>query len=124
MLFTCPFAWPEHEVPYDFARYTSFGIKHIIEKHGFEVIEQKKTGHFFEVIMQYIIYYIFCFIPKKPRLVYYILHQIFILPLSLFTLVISTILPNIMKRKDLYFNNILLIKKKVVIFSVIFNNLR
>lgn len=111
MLFTCPFAWPEHEIPYDFARYTSFGIKHIVEKHGFEVVEQKKTSHFFEVIMQYIIYYAFCFIPKKPKFLYYILHQVFILPLMLFTILISFILPKIMKRKDMYFNNVLLVKK-------------
>jgi SAM-dependent methyltransferase len=111
LLLSCPFAWPEHEVPYDFARYSSFGIKSVLEKNGFEIIEQKKTGHFFEVIMQYLIFYIFCFIPKKPPFIYYILHQLFILPLLLITLTISALLPKIMKRKDLYFNNILLVKK-------------
>ncbi len=111
LLLSCPFAWPEHEIPYDFARYSSFGIKSVLEKNGFEIMEQKKTGHFFEVIMQYLIFYIFCFIPKKPLFIYYIIHQIFILPLLLFTLIISAILPKIMKRKDLYFNNILLVRK-------------
>ena len=111
LLFTCPFAWPEHEVPYDFGRYSSFGIKHIIEKAGFKIIEQHKTGHFFEVLMQYLIFYIFCFIPKKPAFVYYLLHQLFILPLMLITIVISFILPKRMKREDLYFNNILLVEK-------------
>lgn len=111
LLFTCPFAWPEHEVPYDFGRYSSFGIKHIIEKAGFKIIEQHKAGHFFEVLMQYLIFYVFCFIPKKPAFVYYLLHQLFILPLMLITIVISFILPKIMKRKDLYFNNILLAEK-------------
>ncbi len=111
LLFTCPFAWPEHEVPYDFARYSSFGIKHIIEKAGFKIKEQQKSGHFFEVLMQYLILYIFYFIPKKPGIVYYILHQLFILPLMLITIIISAILPKRMKRKDLYFNNILLVEK-------------
>ncbi|MBK8496718.1 MAG: methyltransferase domain-containing protein [Chitinophagaceae bacterium] len=46
LLFTCPFAWPEHEIPYDFARYSSFGIKAVVERQGFTVIEQYKTGHF------------------------------------------------------------------------------
>lgn len=111
LLFTCPFAWPEHEIPYDFARYTSFGIKSIIERNGFKVVEQRKTGNFFEVVMQYFIFYIFCFLPKKPKIAYYILHQIFILPVLLLALLISFILPKKMRRKDLYFNNILIIEK-------------
>lgn len=111
LLFSCPFAWPEHEVPYDFARYSSFGIKAIIEKHGFTIIEQVKTGHFFEVIMQYLLLYIFYFIPKKPQWLYYILHQIFVLPLLIIALSLSAILPKVMKRKDMYFNNILLVSK-------------
>lgn len=111
LLLTCPFAWPEHEVPYDFCRYSSFGIKHVIEKAGFNIIVQHKSGHFFEVLMQYLIFYVFCFIPKKPGMVYYLLHQVFILPLMLITIIISFILPKRMKRKDLYFNNILLAEK-------------
>jgi ubiquinone/menaquinone biosynthesis C-methylase UbiE len=35
-LITTPFALPEHEVPYDFARYTSFGIKAILERNEFK----------------------------------------------------------------------------------------
>ncbi len=111
LVFTCPFMWPEHETPYDFARYSSFGIKYILEKKGFKVIEQYKTGHFFEVIMQYVIFYVHCFIPKKPQMLYYLLYQVFILPILLITLLISLILPKIFKRKDLYFNNVLLLEK-------------
>jgi SAM-dependent methyltransferase len=111
LLFTCPFAWPEHEVPYDFARYSSFGIKAVIERNGFKIIEQHKTGHFFEVVMQYFILYVFYFLPKKPAFLYYFFHQIFILPVILFTLLISFLLPKKMKRKDLYFNNVLLVEK-------------
>lgn len=111
LLFTCPFAWPEHEIPYDFARYSSYGIKAVIERNGFKIIEQYKTGHFFEVLMQYIILYIFYFLPKKPSVLYYFFHQLFILPLLLFTVFISFLLPVKMKRKDLYFNNVLLVEK-------------
>ncbi|MBK6634942.1 MAG: class I SAM-dependent methyltransferase [Chitinophagaceae bacterium] len=64
LLFTCPFAWPEHEIPYDFARYSSFGIKAVVERQGFTVIEQYKTGHFFEVIMQYLIFIFLLFTQK------------------------------------------------------------
>lgn len=111
LLISCPFAWPEHEIPYDFARYSSFGIRAIMERQGFKVVEQYKTGHFFEVIMQYLIFYIFCFLPKKPSWLYYLLHQLFILPIIIFTILVSFVLPKIMKRKDLYFNNVLLVEK-------------
>ncbi len=111
LLLSCPFAWPEHEVPYDFARYSSYGIKSVLERNGFKIVDQRKTGHFFEVVMQYFIFYVFCFIPKKPVFIYYILHSIFILPFLLFTILISSLLPKIMRRKDLYFNNILLAEK-------------
>jgi SAM-dependent methyltransferase len=43
LLISIPFAWDEHEIPFDFARYTSFGIAHILSKNGFQVIELKKT---------------------------------------------------------------------------------
>jgi len=110
-LFTCPFVWPEHEVPYDFARYTSFGIQSLLEKNGFRIVKQHKTGHFFEVVLQQWIFYIFCFLPKKPVFIYYILHQLFILPFILLGLILNVLLPRFMKRKDLFHNNVLLVEK-------------
>ena len=31
-LFIVPFVWDEHEAPYDFARYSSFGLIHLLKK--------------------------------------------------------------------------------------------
>jgi len=42
LLITTPFIWPEHMKPYDFQRYTSFGLKSLMEKIGFNIICQKK----------------------------------------------------------------------------------
>lgn len=39
---TVPFMWGEHEIPYDFRRYSSYGIKGEIEDAGFKVIKQNK----------------------------------------------------------------------------------
>jgi len=41
---TVPFAWPEHEQPYDYARYTSFGITHEFCQAGFQIECVAKTG--------------------------------------------------------------------------------
>ena len=52
ILITTPFVWDEHEAPHDFCRYSSFGLKEIIERNGFRVIKQKKNGCFSELIIQ------------------------------------------------------------------------
>jgi hypothetical protein len=51
-LITCPFAICEHEQPNDYARYTSFAIKHLMEKNGFEIIAFEKLGTSIDVIVQ------------------------------------------------------------------------
>ena len=38
-----PFVWPEHGVPYDFQRFTSFKHKLLLEKNNLQVISIKKT---------------------------------------------------------------------------------
>lgn len=108
LLLTCPFVWAEHEAPYDYARYSSFGIKHLLERNGFKVLQQKKEGHFTEVVIQQIIFYIFCLLPKKPALLYYLLHQIFILPFIIMGLLLNLLPGSTLKRKELYHSNIVL----------------
>src|SRR5829696_811037 len=34
LFITCPFVWNEHEVPVDYARYTQFALKHLLERNG------------------------------------------------------------------------------------------
>ncbi len=52
MLATVPFIWNEHEIPYDFKRYTSFGIKELLESQGFEIISIKKSTNCIEMMYQ------------------------------------------------------------------------
>jgi SAM-dependent methyltransferase len=42
LLITVPFMWGEHETPFDFRRFSSFGIKAAVESAGFSVVEHKK----------------------------------------------------------------------------------
>ena len=44
LLITVPSMWGEHETPYDFRRYTSFGIKRIIEKQKLEITDYQKEA--------------------------------------------------------------------------------
>lgn len=111
ILLTCPFCICEHEVPNDYARYSSFAIKYLLEKNGFEVIAQDKTGNNVEVVFQlwtmYIHQHILPFIRKIPvvRSAFRYFTYISLNALALFW---SKILPD---RKDLYLNNVVLAKK-------------
>jgi SAM-dependent methyltransferase len=42
VILTVPFIWDEHETPWDYGRYTSFGLRHLLEAHGFEICLQRK----------------------------------------------------------------------------------
>jgi SAM-dependent methyltransferase len=39
LILTAPFIWPIHEPPRDFFRYSPFGLRHLLERGGFEVVE-------------------------------------------------------------------------------------
>ena len=106
LLLTVPFVWDEHEQPYDYARYSSFGLKSLLEKHGFKIINHQKSVNDFRVIMQLINAYIYKKIYRIP-----ILKQIVTLTVcALINLLglISSLLPS---NDDLYLDNIVLAKK-------------
>lgn len=108
MLISVPFAWNEHEVPNDFGRYTSFGLKYLLEKSGFEIVNQEKTGHFAAVIAQYTALYIYELIKSKNKYLNMVSSMIFISPFILIGSILSFIMP---RNRSLYFNNIILAKK-------------
>lgn len=43
LVMTVPFVWDEHEQPRDYARYSSFGLRHLLESHGFTVVSSRKS---------------------------------------------------------------------------------
>jgi SAM-dependent methyltransferase len=69
LLITCPFVWPEHEVPVDFARYTTFSLNSILQKSGFTVMLTDKSGDFSSAIYQMrMVYFSEHVIPSIPLL--------------------------------------------------------
>lgn len=52
ILITCPFVWPIHEEPYDFARYTPYALAQEFEKSGFTIIKTDQCGSPAEVLGQ------------------------------------------------------------------------
>ena len=52
VVLSIPFLWPEHEMPFDSQRYTSPGLKSILEKVGFTKVTLKKTNPGLSALMQ------------------------------------------------------------------------
>ncbi len=111
MLLSCPFFWPEHEQPYDYARYSSFALQHLMVKHRFEIVKYEKTGSFWDCLLQGVVVYIHFFMPQKHKVLKVIFHTIFITPLLLIGMFFSAILPKRIKRSDFYLNNVIVVKK-------------
>jgi Methylase involved in ubiquinone/menaquinone biosynthesis len=107
ILVTVPFVWDEHEIPYDFGRYTSFGIKHIFESSGFEVISLEKSNNYIAAMFQMWSAYVFELLPKNKTL-RFMMSIIFIFPSNLLGIVLSKLLPD---NRRFYNNNILVAKK-------------
>jgi SAM-dependent methyltransferase len=108
-IFTVPFIWDEHEQPFDYARYSCFGLKYLFESHGFEIIESKKLLCDIRLIFLLINAYIYKII---KRMISSRLSLILILPLtSLFNL-LGLLFFFFPKNNDLYFGNIILLKKR------------
>lgn len=104
---TIPFLWGEHEQPYDFARYSSFGLKHMFAKHGLEIVAHEKYLSDFRIFPLLVNSYIYT-ISKKylPGLAAWIL----IIPFSFINNLLGGLLFLLPKNEEMYFGNIYVLK--------------
>ncbi len=108
LLVSVPFVWNEHEAPYDYKRYTSFGIIKLLENEGFEIISSKKATSYIEMIYQLKAeYYRYIFAEKKPWVRHFIQRTLISFQ-TLKGMIISSLLP---ENWSLYGDNIVLCRK-------------
>jgi SAM-dependent methyltransferase len=107
LLLTVPFVWDEHEQPYDFARYSSFGVTHLLVNKGFKIISHEKSVSDFRTIIQLINTYLYK-ITRRIPLIKQLVQVFIIFPISIIGIILSFILP---KNQDLYLDNIILSEK-------------
>ena len=55
-VYSVPFIWHLHEQPRDFFRYSKFGLKHLFEKAGFQIIDIKPLSGFAVTFIQMHLY--------------------------------------------------------------------
>ncbi len=97
LLLTAPQAFGEHQEPYDYYRYTSFGLRHLLEKSGFRVESIEPRGGFFWFMSAMTILCYYRLFPRRlPRWAHWMLA-----PLRLIALIILlVVLPQILYLMD------------------------
>lgn len=110
VLMTVPFAWDEHEQPYDYARYSSFGLRHVLAQHGFRVLRHTKTVTDLRAVFQLLNAYTFKKTVTGRPYVDIVATLILMAPVNLLGELIGKLLP---KNDDFYLDNIILAEKIV-----------
>jgi len=108
VLMTVPFVWDEHEQPHDYTRYSSFGIRDILMRHGFEVLELRKSVDDIRIIFQLLNAYIY----KKTMTKWKFVNCLLMLPLVALVNIIGEVVSWVTPRNsDFYLDNIVLARK-------------
>jgi SAM-dependent methyltransferase len=109
VMISVPFAWNEHEQPYDYARYSSFGLAYLLSENGFELLVQDKSRSGLAVICQLANGYLHEVLRTRYRALNLMVHAIFTVPISLLGLIFEWLLP---KSDSLYLDNVVVAVKK------------
>jgi SAM-dependent methyltransferase len=108
LVLTVPFAWDEHEQPWDFARYSSFGLRALLEKAGFEVVEQRKAMADGRALVQLVSAYLYKVTRSRRSWLNALAQLGVIAPCNLLGACLASLLP---ANPDFYLDNVVLAKK-------------
>jgi SAM-dependent methyltransferase len=108
ILITVPFVFMEHEMPYDFRRYSVNGLSNILVRNGFEIISTHKSTKDIETIFQCINVYLFSLFMNLNKYLRMLLVLLIIAPITIIGIILSFLLPN---KGRFYSNSIILAKK-------------
>jgi len=50
LLVAAPHEWEVHQAPHDYFRYTRYGLRYLLERAGFEVLDLRPAGGFFRLL--------------------------------------------------------------------------
>jgi len=109
LLITVPFTWDEHEQPVDYARYSSFGLRSLLENNGFDVILQRKTLGDIRILFQLVNCYVQKAIMIRSLFLHVLLTFLVVAPCNIVGMILSRMTP---RNPDLYLDNIVLAKKR------------
>lgn len=93
ILFTVPFVWNEHEMPYDYARYSQGGFAALLERNGFEVILSQKSNRFTATWLQMGILGWYQWWETKNKFLNLFLGLFLLAPLNILAIIFSSLFP-------------------------------
>jgi SAM-dependent methyltransferase len=110
LLLTTPFAWDEHSQPHDFGRYSSFGLRHVLEAAGYEVVAQHKTCADGRALVQLAAAYLYKVLRSRNRWVNLSTQLLLIGPVNVIGGLLAWLLP---ANPDFFLDNVVLARKRV-----------
>jgi SAM-dependent methyltransferase len=108
LLLTVPFVWDEHEQPYDYARYSSFGLRALLEKQGFKIIQHKKLAADASIIFQLTNAYLYKITQHLPIRIQLVFTATVIAFFNLLGILAAKLLPS---NPDLFLDHVVLAEK-------------
>jgi SAM-dependent methyltransferase len=79
LILTCPGSYMLHEEPHDYFRYTEYGLRHLAQKHGFDVVRIDPAGGAWRLLGQTLLNHKTFFRPWRIPLLSGALHRVTIL---------------------------------------------
>jgi len=108
-LLTVPFLSDEHEQPYDFFRYSSFGMKYLLEANQFEIVKSIKLNRNIALVFAHFLNTYWYKLLKTPYpIISLLITPLVHAPVTFMGYVFSLLLP---KTQDFYTDLLLLIRK-------------
>jgi SAM-dependent methyltransferase len=111
LLLTVPFVWDEHEQPYDYARYSSFGLRALLERNGFHIVRQRKILADASLLFQMANAYLFKVTGARSILAKLVLRVFLFAPVSMLGLLASALLP---RNEDFFLDQLVVAERRAV----------
>lgn len=103
LLLTVPFVWDEHEQPYDYARYSSFGLRALLARHGLQVLRHDKLLDDASMLFQLANAYLYKITRSRHTVLNLLANALLLAPVTLLGLAAGRLLP---RNPDLFLDQL------------------